>query len=340
MMMPDHIEGPEEDYWNLVHGVSIWDVGCERQVEITGPDADRFTQYLTTREVTGIEPGQARYTLVCQEDGGILNDPVLLRLAQDHFWLSLADSDILLWAKGVAHSGPFDVSLREPDVSPLQVQGPNSADLVRRVFGPWIEDLGFYRFVETTLEGVPLVVARTGWSGEVGYELFLRDKSRGTWLWDRLFSTGEDLGVRPGAPNNIRRIEAGLMSYGTDMDSSMNPWEVGLQRFVDLDSPDDFIGKSASSDVARRGPKRRRIGLIISGDPIRQGPVRWWPVSHEGDDTGFVTSAVYSPGLEKNIAYALITSEVVDETSFLVMAPDGDRPAVRTDIPFVSPRYR
>lgn len=340
MMMPDYIEGPEEDYWNLVEGVSIWDVGCERQVEITGPDAARFTQYLVTRDVTRIQPGQARYTLLCQEDGGILNDPVLLRLAGDHFWLSLADSDILLWAKGVAHSSRFDVSLREPDVSPLQVQGPKSADLMRRVFGSSIDDLGFYRFIETTLDGVPLVVARTGWSGEVGYELFLRDGSRGTWLWDRLFSVGVDLGVRAGAPNNIRRVEAGLMSYGTDMDSTMNPWEVGLQEFVDLGSSDEFIGRSALVEVAETGPKRRRIGLVISGEPIRQGPIRWWPVAHEGTEVGFVTCAVYSPGLEKNIAYCLAGAGAADGSTFDVLTPDGPRSAERAAIPFVSPRYR
>jgi len=340
MMMPDYIEGPEEDYWNLVEGVSIWDVGCERQVEITGPDAARLTQYLVTRDVTRIQPGQARYTLLCQEDGGILNDPVLLRLATDHFWLSLADSDILLWAKGVAHSGPFDVSLREPDVSPLQIQGPKSADLMRRVFGPPIDDLGFYRFIETALDGVPLVVARTGWSGEVGYELFLRDGSRGTWLWDRLFSAGEGLGVRAGAPNNIRRVEAGLMSYGTDMDSTMNPWEVGLEQFVDLGSSDEFIGRTALIEVSATGPKRRRVGLVISGEPIRQGPIRWWPATHRGTEVGFVTSAVYSPGLERNIAYCLVGAGAADESVFDVLTPDGLRSAARAAIPFVSPRYR
>jgi glycine cleavage system aminomethyltransferase T len=340
MMMPDHIEGVEEDYRSLVEGVSIWDVGCERQVEITGPDAAGFTQYLVTRDVNLMQPGQARYTLVCQDDGGILNDPVLLRLAVDRFWLSLADSDILLWAKGVAHGSSFHVSLREPDVSPLQVQGPESTDLMRRVFGESTDDLGFYRFFETALDGVPLVVARTGWSGEMGYEIFLRDGSRGAWLWDRLFSAGADLGVRAGAPNNIRRIEAGLMSYGTDMDSSMNPWEVGLERFVDLDSTDDFLGRSALARVALRGPERRRIGLVIAGDPIRQGPIRWWPVALQGKEVGFVTSAVWSPGLERNIAYCLIASDVAEATTFHVSLPDGRRQAERAVIPFVDPRYR
>lgn len=340
MMLPAYIEGVEADYWNLVEGVSVWDVGAERQVEITGTDAARFTQYLVTRDVTKIAPGRARYTLVCQDDGGILNDPVLLRLAESHFWLSLADSDILLWAKGVAHGGHFDVSLREPDVSPLQVQGPKSVDLMRRVFGERVEDLGFYHFFEDDLEGVPLVVARTGWSGEIGFEIFLRDGSRGAWLWERLFSAGEDLDVTAGAPNAIRRIEAGLKSYGTDMDASMNPWEVGLERFVDLETDDGFIGKEALGRVATSGPKRRPIGLIISGERLAHGPIRWWPVSHGRGEVGFVTSAVWSPGLEKNIAFAVVSSELADEDRFEVIMPHETRGASATTMPFVPPRYR
>ncbi|MGD2101778.1 MAG: glycine cleavage T C-terminal barrel domain-containing protein [Acidimicrobiia bacterium] len=340
MMMPDYIEGVVEDYWNLVEGVSIWDVGCERQVEITGPDAAAFTQYLVTRDVERIDPGSARYTLVCRDDGGILNDPVLLRLAEGHFWLSLADSDLLLWAMGVSHHSGYDVALREPDVSPLQVQGPRSLELMQRVFGDLVDNLGFYRFVETTLDGVPLVVARTGWSGEVGFEVFLRDGSRGGWLWDRVFSAGEGLGVKLGAPNNVRRIEAGLMSYGTDMDASTNPWEVGLDKFVDLDGEDEFIGRRALADVAANGPRRRRIGLVISGEPIGQGPIRWWKVTRNGDDAGFVTSAVWSPGLARNIAYALVSAEFADEERFEVSTPVGPRAARRSPIPFVAPRYR
>ena len=198
MLIPMSFEGTEDAYWDLVERVTVWDVGCERQVEITGPDAAAFTQYLVTRDVNQIRPGTARYTLVCQDDGGILNDPVLVRLAEDHFWLSLADSDILLWAKGVAHNSGFDVHVEEPDVSPIQIQGPKSLELMRVLFGDALDHLGFYQFVETELDGVPMVVARTGWSGEKGYEIFLRDGSKGIWLWDRLFSAGEPFGVRPG----------------------------------------------------------------------------------------------------------------------------------------------
>ena len=341
MLMPVAYEGVEEAYWDVVERVSVWDVGCERQVEITGPGAAEFTQYLVTRDVTKVQPGTARYTLVCQDDGGILNDPVMLRLGENHFWLSLADSDIQLWAKGVAHHSPYEVVVREPDVSPVQIQGPSSPDLMRALFGDGLEGLRFYHFVETELDGVPLVVARTGWSGEVGYEIFLRDGSKGTWLWDRLFEAGAPHGVKPGSPNNIRRLEAGLLSWGTDMDWSVNPFEVGLGRFVDLDSPDDFIGKKALSEVARAGPDRELIGLFIDGDPIRQPPLRWWPVERDGHAIGWVTSAAWSPGLERNIAYGLLTAGyAVVESQVTVKSPDGDLLATTTSIPFVDPRYR
>ena len=340
-VMPVHYGSVEAGYHDLTESVTVWDVGGQRQVEIAGPDAAGLTQYLVTRDVTQIPVGRARYTLVCQEDGGILNDPVLLRLDEDRFWLSLADSDILLWAKGVAHGLGPDVEITEPDVSPLQVQGPKSADLMRPLFGPIVDELKFYQFIETDLDGVPLVVSRTGWSGELGYEIFLRNGSKGDWLWQRLFEAGEPQGVRAGAPNNIRRMEAGLLSYGTDMDSTMNPLELGLGKFVDLDGDQDFIGKKALVEIARSGPERGRIGLFIEGEPIRQPPIRWWPVTVSDEDAGVVTSATWSPGVERNIAYAVLTAEhAVPGRTVTVDAPDGLLQATTTPIPFVDPRYR
>lgn len=341
MIMPVHYGSVEAGYHDLTEGVTVWDVGGERQVEIAGTDAARLTQYLVTRDVTKIPVGRARYTLVCQDDGGILNDPVMLRLADGHFWLSLADSDILLWAKGVAHGLALDVDIREPDVAPLQVQGPKSAELMRPLFGPIVDELGFYHFIETELDGVPLVVSRTGWSGEFGYEIFLRDGSKGAWLWGRLFQAGEPFGVKAGAPNNIRRMEAGLLSYGTDMDSTMNPFELGLGKFIDLDGVDDFIGKEALAEIARSGPERRRIGLFIDSEPIRQAPIRWWPVIVDDAESGVVTSATWSPGLERNIAYAVVSAEhAVPGLTVAVDTPDGLLQAKTTPIPFIDPRYR
>lgn len=340
MLMPAWYESVESDYHHLLSGVTVWDVGVERQVEITGPDAASFTQYLVTRDVRKIAPGTARYTLVCQEDGGILNDPVLLRLSENHFWLSLADSDILLWAKGVAHGSEFDVTILEPDVSPVQVQGPRSADLMRPLFGQVVDELAFYHFIETQLDGVPVVLSRTGWSGEFGYEVFLRDGSKGTWLWERLFEAGAPFGVRPGAPNNIRRMEAGLFSYGTDMNSSTNPFELGLGKFVSLAVDDDFIGKEALREVVRHGPVRSMVGLLLDGEPIRQGPLRWWQVSLGEAAVGHVTSATWSPGMESNIGYGLLDAGCTDSTETLTVdSPDGVRQATITSLPFVQARY-
>ena len=341
MLIPTSFKDTEEAYWDLVKRVTVWDVGCERQVEITGPDAASFTQYLVTRDVNRIRPGEARYTLVCQDDGGILNDPIMVRLAENHFWLSLADSDILLWAKGVAHNSGFDVGIVEPDVSPIQVQGPYSPDLMRLLIGDAVDSIGFYEFVDMALDGVPMVVARTGWSGEVGYEIFLRDGSKGGWLWDRLFEVGEEFGVMPGAPNNIRRMEAGFLSWGNDMDWNTNPYEMGLGKFVNLDSPDDFVGKPSLQEIANAGPSRKLTGLFVDGEPMRQGPLRRWPVAADGRDVGFVTSAIWTPGMKQNIAYAILDiGHSIEGIEVVVTMPGGDRAAITTAIPFVNPRYR
>ncbi|MEL0283611.1 MAG: hypothetical protein VW964_03505, partial [Ilumatobacter sp.] len=216
MYIPRDFGDPEENFWNLVNEAILCDVAVERQVEITGPDAARFTQLLTCRDLSAMEVGQCKYILITNADGGLLNDPVLLRLADDHFWISLADSDVLLWAQGVAvHSG-LDVTIREPDVSPLQLQGPKSREVMVALFGDWVADLRYYRLRETQLDGIPLVVSRTGWSSELGYEIYLRDGSRGDELWERIMSTGAPLGLKPGHTSSIRRIEGAMLSYHAD----------------------------------------------------------------------------------------------------------------------------
>ncbi len=338
MYLPVTYESQEAEYEHLVRGVTVWDVSCQRQVEITGPDAARFTQYLVTRDVDLCDVGRARYTMVCDPEGGVLNDPVLLRLAPDHFWLSLADRDILLWARGVAHGADYEVSIREPDVSPLQVQGPKSTDLMRSVFGELVDHIGFYRFVQTELEGVPLVVSRTGWSGELGYEVFLRDGSKGDWLWERLFEAGRPLGVVPAAPNGIRRIEGGLLSYLGDMDESVNPYELGLGWLVDLDTDADFIGKAALARIAREGARRQMVGLRLDGPPRREGNIRHWPVTVDGQEAGTMTAIVWSPRLGTNLALALMAiDQAAPDTRVTVHGPDGDRSAIVSALPFLEP---
>ena len=278
-------------------------MSVERQVEITGPDAFAFTNLLTPRDLSKCAVGQGKYVLIGAEDGGIVNDPVLLRLGENHFWLALADSDVLLYAKGVALNSGFDVQICEPDVSPMQVQGPKSKEVVRRLFGEEVLRLRYYWFLETDLDGIPVVVTRTGWSGEVGYEIYLRDGSRGIELRDRVMAAGRDLGITPTGPSDIRRVEAGILNYGIDMTLDTNPYEVGLGWQVDHDQEGDFIGREALARIAAEGPRRLLAGVEISGAPLNLNMTRW-PVQQDGHQIGFVTSAVYSPRLNRNIGYA------------------------------------
>ena len=245
MYIPRDFGNPEQNFWNLVNEAILCDVAVERQVEITGPDAAKFVQLLTPRDLSKISVGQCKYVLIVNNEGGILNDPVLLRLAKNHFWLSLADSDILLWAQGVAVNSGLNVNVVEPDVSPLQLQGPNSGKIMEALFGNNINDLKYYWLQELDLGGIPLIVSRTGWSSELGYELYLRDGSKGEELWEKIMLIGKKFGLKPGHTSSIRRIEGGMLSYHADADIKTNPYELGLDRLVSLDIEDNFIGKDA-----------------------------------------------------------------------------------------------
>ena len=306
MYMPVYYKSSEEDYNSLVNDVTIWDVGGERQVEITGPDAAKLTQMVVTRDLSKCKVGQAKYVLMCDEKGGLLNDPVLLKLAEDRFWLSLADFDMLLWVKAIAMCNNMDVEVDEPDVSPLQVQGPKAVALMTDVFGEWVNEIKFYRFKEIEFEGMPLIISRTGWSGEVGYEIFLRDGSFGDALWDRLMEAGKPYNVAPAAPSTIKRIEAGLMSYLTDMDWHNNPYELGLGWVVDVDKDIDFIGKDALKKIRDEGTERGRIGVVLEGEPLDGASTDHWTVTNDGQKIGVVTHAVYSPRFKMNIGIAIL----------------------------------
>ncbi|HSS66559.1 MAG TPA: dimethylsulfoniopropionate demethylase [Gammaproteobacteria bacterium] len=306
MLLPLYYESPEADFWRLVNDVTLWDVAGERQVEITGPDAARLTQLLTPRNISGCEVGQCKYVLITAEDGGVINDPLLLKLAESHYWLSLADSDVLLWAKGVAAFAGMNVRIREPDVSPLQIQGPKSLNVMTSVFGDWVRELEYFRFRQLDHDGMPLVISRTGWSGERGYEIFLRDGSFGDTLWERVMEAGRAHGIGPGGPSTIRRIEAAMLSYGADMTLEENPFEIGLGRLVSLDQPADFIGKPALRKIAEKGVSRRLVGVEIDGEPLSPNR-RFWPVlDGEGRWIGRISSSVWSPRLKKNIALGMV----------------------------------
>ena len=308
MYIPRSFGDPEQNFWNLVNDAILCDVAVERQVEITGPDAAAFVQLLTPRNLSQCAVGQCKYVLITNEAGGILNDPVLLRLEENRFWLSLADSDVLMWAQGVATHAGLDVTICEPDVSPLQLQGPKSGDIMATLFGETIRDLKYYWLDHFELDGIPLVISRTGWSSELGYELYLLDGSQGEALWEKLMAVGEPMGLKPGHTSSIRRIEGGMLSYHADMDAHTNPFELGLDRLVDLEMPANFIGKAALKQVQQQGISRQQVGLELDGEPLPGPNTQFWPVAVNGEVIGKVTSAVYSPRLKKNIALAMVAS--------------------------------
>jgi aminomethyltransferase len=279
--------------------------------------------------------------LITNADGGIINDPVLLRLAEDRFWLSLADSDVLLWAQGVATHSSLQIKISEPDVSPLQLQGPKSGDIMEALFGARIRDLKYYWFDHFELDGIPLVISRTGWSSELGYEIYLLDGGRGDALWEKLMAVGEPLGLKPGHTSSIRRIEGGMLSYHADMDDETNPFELGLDRLVDLEMPADFIGKAALRDIKQSGVARSQVGLVIEGEPLPGPNTEFWLVTADNTAVGKVTSAVYSPRLKQNIALAMISTDSTEVgTKFIVEMPGEQRSATIMPKPFYDPKKR
>jgi len=339
MLFPTCFADFEEEYWHLLNHVTLWDVSVERQVEITGPDALAFTNMLTPRDLSRCAVGQGRYVVITAEDGGIINDPVLLRLGENHFWLALADSDVLLWARGIALKSGLRVKITEPDVSPLQVQGPKAKDVMRALFGDPVMQLRYYWFVDTKLGGIPVVVTRTGWTGEVGYEIYLRDGSRGDELWERIMEAGRPHQIRPTGPSDIRRIEAGILNWGADMTLETNPYEVGLDYLVDEAKRTDYIGREALRQIRARAPERKLAGIEIEGDRIEMNAVPWAAVAG-GSGAGRVTSAIYSPRLKKNIGYAMLSaSQSALQTRLTVTIPGaGDRKAKVVPRPFIDPK--
>ena len=341
MYIPRDFGDPEQNFWNLVNDAILCDVAVERQVEITGPDAAKFIQTLTPRDLSNMAVGQCKYILITNVDGGILNDPILLRLAENHFWLSLADSDILLWAQGVAINSGLDITIVEPDVSPLQLQGPKSGKIMQALFGDSIMDLRYYWLREVELDGIPLVVSRTGWSSELGYEIYLRNGAQGYELWEKIMAAGVPLGLKPGHTSSIRRIEGGMLSYHADADISTNPFELGLDRLMNLDMDANFIGKAALLRIQEEGVTRKQVGLIIAGGPLKGPNTTFWAIQKDGVAVGKVTSAVYSPRLEKNIALAMISVEHADiGTSVDVLASSGLICARIVGRPFYDPRKK
>ncbi|HSG94426.1 MAG TPA: dimethylsulfoniopropionate demethylase, partial [Afifellaceae bacterium] len=301
MLLPLVYRSLEEDYRHLKEHVQLWDVAAQRQVEISGPDSGRLVQWMTPRDLSWAEIGQCFYAPLVDETGGMVNDPVILKLADDRFWLSLADSDVLLWARGLASAGGFDVAIAEPDVSPLAVQGPKSEDLMAAVFGEAVRAIGFFRFARLAFDGHDFVVARSGWSKQGGFEIYVDDATLAGDLWDTLLRAGAPFGVGPGCPNVIERIEGGLLSYGGDMTLEHNPFECGLGTYCHLDRPIAFLGRERLEAIQAAGIERQIRGLVIDvpSMPFCTTP---WPVSRGGETVGQVTSAAFSPDAGRGLA--------------------------------------
>ena len=338
MYIPRDFGDPEQNFWNLINEAILCDVAVERQVQVKGPDASKFVQMMTPRDLSNMKVGQCKYVILTNQFGGILNDPVMLRVEEDCYWFSLADSDILFWAQGLNVNLKYDVEITEPDVSPIQLQGPKSKDIMVKIFGNEILELKYYWFKKFKLGNINLLISRTGWSSEFGYEMFLLKTSDGDELYETLMQEGKDLGLHPGHTSTIRRIEGGMLSYHSDMDINTNPLELGLDKFIDLDGAFDFVGKNALIEIKKSGIQRKQVGLIIECEKLKGPNTKKWDIYKNQQYVGQVTSAVYSPRLEKNIALAIVDIEYSDiDTSLKIKIDDEMVDAKITKKPFFDP---
>ena len=335
MYLPTGFDDPEKEYESLINDVTFGDFAAERQIEISGPDAYDFIKYIQPRNLEKCQIGYCKYIILTDNEGGIINDACLLRLEDDKFWISPGDGDVILWLQGLAINSGMNVSIHEPDVSPLQISGPKSGKLIQKLFDGEHDDLGYYKARKTTLDNIPMVIARTGWSGELSYELYLQDGSLGNDLFEKVYDAAKEFNGRVIAPNTIRTIEGGILSYGSDFDRSHNPFTIGFDRLVDLDQKNDFIGKDALRKIKERGLTEKLVGIELEGDPIMKAPENFWTVKRNNLKVGRVSRAFFSPRLEKNIALAIVDIDNAEEgTPVVVETPNGDLNSMVVSLPW------
>ena len=338
--MPTSYGDDEAEYWRLIEAAAMWDVACQVQVELTGPDAGALAQAVVCRDLTGMRVGRAKYAPMVDHRGRLMNDPVALRVDEDRWWLSLADSDMLYWCRAVAAERGLDAEATQPEVFPLAVQGPRAADVVADLFGGWARDLPRFGVRPAEVDGIEAHLGRSGWSGRDGFEIYLCGRQRGSDLWRLVAEAGRPCGIGPGTPNYIERMESGLLSYRADTLDDSDPFEAGLERFVDLDSGVDFIGRAALESIRQAGPRRRRVGVYIDGDPVSP-PEQPWPITAGDADepVGTLRAAARSPRLARNIGVALLEAPCARPgTKITVQTPTGPRPAQVTLLPFIKPQ--
>jgi len=338
MYIPRDFGNPEQNFWNLINDAILCDVAVERQVQVKGPDASKFVQMMSPRDLSTMKVGQCKYVILVNQNGGVLNDPILLKVSEDKYWFSLADSDILFWAQGLAAQTNYDVEISEPDVSPLQLQGPKSREIMIEIFGEQISDLKYYWFKQFSFNNTELIISRTGWSSELGYEIFLTDSKVGNELYEHIMQIGEPMGLKPGHTSTIRRIEGGMLSYHADMTINTNPLELGMDKFIDLNNDFDFIGKDALIKIKNQGIKRKQVGLYLDNKRMDGPNTRFWNLLYNNKIVGKITSAVYSPRLEQNIALAIVDIDYSNLNQKLIVN-DGicEFNAVVVNKPFYDP---
>ena len=336
MYLPTGFSDPSKEYESLINDVTFGDFAAERQIEVSGPDAHKFVCYIQPRNLDKCDIGSCKYIILTDMDGGIINDACLLRLEEEKFWISPGDGDVILWLQGIAINSGMDVTIHEPDVSPLQISGPKSGKLIQKLFKGEHDDLGYYKAKQTSLESIPMVIARTGWSGELSYELYLQDRKLGNKLFELVYAAAEEFNGRVIAPNTIRTIEGGLLSYGSDFGREHNPFTIGFDRLVNLDQERDFIGKAALKIIKEEGPKEKLVGIELEGDPIIKAPENFWPVNNSNNEKiGRVSRAFFSPRLQKNIGLAIVDIAYAnEETKFSVATPNGDLESVVVTMPW------
>jgi glycine cleavage system aminomethyltransferase T len=342
MYLPAFYDDTVTEYWALINDVTLWDVGVERVVEIGGPDGFRLANMLTCRDLTRCAVGQGKYAPIIAPDGGIVNDPVLLRRDENTFWLCLADSDVHLYAMGIVAAAGLNATVTLPDAYALQIQGPKAKPLMRDLVGEAVDGVRYYWTLDTAIDDIPVVVSRTGWTGEVGYEVYLTDPSKGDQLWERIMSAGAQYDIRPIAPSGARRVEAGIFNYSSDMTLENNPFEVsGLERLVE-EQEADYIGKAALERIRGAGVSRKLVGIELTED--WQSPsvelTETRPALSDGEVVGHVTDLVFSPRLKRHIGYVWVPIELAQPGNPLQIDwQGGELISARTaSIPFLDPQ--
>ncbi len=334
MLMPVSYGDSDLEYNRLMNGVSQWDVSVQRQVEIKGPDAAGLVQMLCVRNLSKIEVGKGKYVPMCDHRGVLINDPVVLKHEDGTFWLSIGDNNILMWARSIAAERRLNVELREPDVSPMAVQGPKAEDVVAAIFGDWVRALKYFWFAPAEIDGIPLVIQRSGYSKQGGFELYLRDSSRGTDLWNIVREAGHPWNIGPGYPNPMERIESGLLSYGGDTDDQTNPFEVRLEKYVDLEIDDEVVGIKALRAIKAEGVKRRQLGIVLKTNDRRPGHAVWYKIQKAGINIGHMTNGAWSPRMQAMIGFALVNVDFAPGDEVQVVFGTHSNRGTLCELPF------